>query len=67
MKDDYVAPLALIFVGLVVAGTCVVLGWHNGAMATESQIRAEAIEHNVAEWRIDAKTGERSFCWKEQP
>jgi hypothetical protein len=66
MKDDYVALAMVLFVALVVAGTCVVLGWHNGAMATESQIRADAIEHGVAEWRIDAETGERSFCWKEQ-
>ena len=25
----------------------------------------QAIEANVAEWRIDATTGEKSFAWKE--
>jgi hypothetical protein len=27
----------------------------------------QAIEHNAAEWRVDAKTGETTFTWLTKP
>lgn len=34
-----------------------------GAQLGMSTIRTEAIEHDVAEWRVDSKTGVTSFHW----
>lgn len=56
MKDNIIfalflaASLALI-VGLLVSDMKDEL-WQN-----------EVIEHNAAEWRIDAKTGDKEFVW----
>jgi hypothetical protein len=52
-----VCALAILAVG----GTAI-----NGAIGMRDgrdRTRIEAIEANVAEWRIDPKTGEKSFVW----
>lgn len=31
------------------------------------EIRAEAIQHNTAEWQISPTTGDKTFTWKSKP
>ena len=67
MKDEIVAPLTFLVVTILVVSACAFLGWHHGGMAKQSELQRDAIEHGVAEWTIDPKSGERAFRWKGEP
>ena len=55
LKGWVLALVICLFVWFAGALTGILLGTDN--------IRTEAIEHGVAEWRIDSKTGVISFHW----
>ena len=57
MDDDVKAGL---LVALAMILFCL-LGWAFGSMCTEYAMQKEAIEAQVAEWRIDSTTGKRYF------
>lgn len=55
-------------VGIVVVFALIfLLGFKAGSMfpTTAADVRQEAIEHHVAEWRCDPQTGEKTFAWIE--
>ena len=49
--------VTILLFGLMVANP--IWQWHRGYW----QAQEEAVEAGVAEWRIDSKTGEKSFHW----
>jgi hypothetical protein len=63
MKRDWDAAL-MILVLMVFAVVVFAAGWRYGGIYKEGRTQDSAIEAGVGEWRIDPKTGEKSFTWK---
>jgi hypothetical protein len=65
MKESW--PVIAAIVSTVMAAS-IAFVWT--AIATDKLWRETIIEHNAAEWRIDPKTGKKTFAWltdKESP
>lgn len=56
--------IAIASVGLF---TGFVIGMVLMTFIMNSGWKQAAVDHNVAEWRLDEKTGWSSWHWKEQP
>lgn len=62
MRVDY-GVAAGVFVGVFVLVLAVnFYGWRRG----RASVRADAIQHNAAEWTVDPQTGDVEFRWKTE-
>jgi hypothetical protein len=54
---------------LFIVGICLGALIGGGVVGCERTLhwRGQAVEHNAAEWRVDAKTGETTFTWLTKP
>ncbi len=58
MSNEYTWLEWLVALIVVVVGCCCI-----GFIAGRGLCREEALDAGAAEWRIDPKTGEKSFVW----
>lgn len=65
-KDDVIGCGMLVFFSALIGSAVFTIGWVHSERYHRHRWRAEAIESGVAEYRVDAKTGEVSFEWRTE-
>lgn len=63
MSDDGTG----FFVGMVISGIVfgLVMGQCTVPKTKLDELKAKAVETGSAEWKVDSKTGQTEFTWKE--
>ena len=63
MRDALGCLAACVGIGII-AFAVFSIGWWHGRDYYRNQMRKDAIEAGVAEWRVDPKTGATEFVFK---